>query len=292
MTECLNSGASFKPRGLDCLELRPFCFSLRNPGHSLCRLIDRRLNYRFFVIEFLGYITGRGDTAWTKLMVDSNRNIERFVNPETLEFDGAYGPKLKQSLRDVITLLGRDCDSRQGVASIWSPGIPTSRLDVPCTLSLSFYKGNANNEHPKLSMTAHMRSNDLNWGSPYDIAAFTTIQLVVAAMLGWQIGKYTHLADSLHVYKENLPKVGHDKYALLELPYFRVEDLEVLDGDTPSLSFDRHVAMFDKVLEKIYEDRAMGKKWSDIEFPETQSEFIKKLEKIFHFQHIPNVKTV
>lgn len=285
ITHCLDHGEAFAPRGFDCVELRPYCFSLRNPGHSLCRLVNRRLNYHFFVVEALGYITGRGDSEWTSLMIDANSNIGRFVNPETNQFDGAYGPRLQKSLKSIVALLARDPDSRQAVASIWSPGIPESKLDVPCTLSMSFYKETSNELHPKLAMTVHMRSNDLNWGTPYDVAAFATIQLLVASALGWQLGTYTHFTDSLHVYRDQLPEVGFGKYSTMEIPYFRIEDLDIVTTDQPQVRYERYVMHLEDILNEIVEQRADGKKWSEINLTSHQDEFVQKLEKIIRFKH-------
>jgi hypothetical protein len=44
-------------------------------------------------------------------------------------------------------------------------------------------------------------------GTPYDVAAFTLIQNVIADCLGWGVGKYTHHAGSFHIYDETPPVV-------------------------------------------------------------------------------------
>ena len=55
-----------------------------------------------------------------------------------------------------------------------------------------------------------MRSNDLNWGTPYDIAAFTCIQCQMASCLGISVGKYHHSVGSLHYYNATIPTVAAD----------------------------------------------------------------------------------
>jgi thymidylate synthase len=47
-----------------------------------------------------------------------------------------------------------------------------------------------------------MRSNDLLWGFPYDINGFCFIQEFLASVLGLELGTYTHIVGSLHLYTE------------------------------------------------------------------------------------------
>jgi hypothetical protein len=196
-------GFEVKPRGLTCREVRPAAFTIRDASKGLYTGVSRKLNYRFLAVETLAYLAGWGGPKHAHLLIAANRNMSAFMNPDKLEFDGAYGPRLGKSLGDVVELLKRDPDSRQAVASIWEPGIPQGSKDVPCTLNLHFYRGQDGLDSiPTLCMTAAMRSNDLNWGTPYDVAAFCAIQCAIAACLGWHPGAYSHTAGSLHVYDD------------------------------------------------------------------------------------------
>ena len=58
----------------------------------------------------------------------------------------------------------------------------------------------------KLNMHVYMRSNDIVWGTPYDVFVFTTIQKVFANTLGIPVGKYYHTATSLHMYERDFEK--------------------------------------------------------------------------------------
>ena len=73
--------------------------------------------------------------------------------------------------------------------------------DVPCTFIQSFHiRGN------KLNSTVYMRSNDLIKGTTYDIPSFILFQRLMLLRLrefaypDLQIGTYTHIANSLHLY--------------------------------------------------------------------------------------------
>jgi len=214
-------GEPFKPRNLPCKEVRPGIFHLSSAELGLYSGASRRLNYRFWAVETLQYMAGHGgDRKHAELLIAVNSEMKKFVNPVTGTFDGAYGPRLAHSLGDIHALLKRDPDSRQAVATIWSPGLPAPSLDVPCTLSMQFLKGSQG-----LSLVVNMRSNDIKLGLPYDVAAFCAIQCTMASLLNMQVGTYTHIAGSLHSYDNNpvqLAHIGQERWVDVEIPQLRI----------------------------------------------------------------------
>ena len=96
----------------------------------------------------------------------------------------------------VIRLLKADPGSRRAVVNI-NDANPRTMItkDEPCTICLQFYIRDG-----RLNCTAIMRSNDLWFGTPYDVLYFTTLQQYIAACLGLELGSYTHFATSLHYY--------------------------------------------------------------------------------------------
>lgn len=217
------NGELISPRGQYSYEVRPATFTIQDPRRAVYTGKRRRLNYRFMAIETLGYLAGAGDVEYAKLLISSNKNIGAYLNRSTGVFDGAYGPRLIQSLEDIVELLARDPDTRQAVASIWSPGIPRDSLDVPCTVALHFMRVNG-----RLDLSVYMRSNDLNWGTPYDVAAFCVIQQAVAKALKIDVGEYHHTAGSLHVYEESMPKLGDDDCSHRSFEPYKMLDLNGL----------------------------------------------------------------
>ena len=55
-------------------------------------------------------------------------------------------------------------------------------------------------------MTTYMRSNDLWMGFPYDVFQFTCLQTLLAMELDVELGTYTHVAGSLHLYERDYAK--------------------------------------------------------------------------------------
>jgi cytidyltransferase-like protein len=82
-----------------------------------------------------------------------------------------------------------------------------SNLDIPCNIFLQFYIIN-----DKLHLKSHFRSNDLVYGTPYNIMYFFTIYYNMYDKLkkvypNLEIGPYRHEATSLHIYEAHVDKV-------------------------------------------------------------------------------------
>ena len=226
-------GDRFRPRGHSCLEVRPGHFQIYSCNLGLYSGVSRKLNYRFLAAEALSYIAGWCHTEHAELLCMLNPKVLPFVNAKTAMFDGAYGQSFARSLPLVAQSLIDDPHTRQAYASIWKPDplgmMPTK--DLPCTLGLHFYSLpgknvwgdviNAQDSHivSRLGMSAHMRSNDLNWGTPYDVAAFCAIQLSMCSVTAMDPGPYHHHAGSIHVYEETPPNVHTpDSEGFLDFP--------------------------------------------------------------------------
>lgn len=222
VTDCLHNGEPFTPRGLPCRELRPHAFSIARATEGLYTGHDRKLNYRFYAVEALSYIAGWGDRpTHADLLVASCPPIGQFRNEQTDLFDGAYGPRLALGMHDLVETLRYDPSSRQAVTSIWNPGTLAQlgrgcSRDLPCTLSLHCYQSQG-----ALAMTASMRSNDLRLGTPYDVAAFCAIQVLVARLIGLPPGAYHHYTGSLHLYDGQVPDLDPNTE---HMPYLWVPD--------------------------------------------------------------------
>jgi thymidylate synthase len=83
----------------------------------------------------------------------------------------------------------------------------TNNHDQPCTVFIQFLIRN-----DQLHLFAYMRSNDLVYGTPYNISYFIRLMHRMRRQLlpkypELKIGNYTHNATSLHIYKRNFDKV-------------------------------------------------------------------------------------
>ena len=132
--------------------------------------------------------------------------------------------------------LKNDPDTRQASIVLFNPVQDyRNTKDKPCTNLIRFMIRNG-----KLNMTVFMRSNDVILGSVYDIYNFTMMQEIMAGKLGIEVGKYTHIADSFHIYEmhfdmanqiinSNNTKLYDDKYVLSDYRLSNKELNEVLN---------------------------------------------------------------
>ncbi len=183
-------------------ELSNVTITLNNIEENVVGIRNISASYLFG--EWLWYFTARNNTKfiskfgsmWEKLSDDgiTNNSAYGYIMMQKFGFD---------QIAKVIELLKADPNSRRAVINLNTPNqrvIETK--DEPCTIALQFRIRNN-----KLYCTTMMRSNDIWFGLPYDIAFFTELQMFIADALGIEYGSYTHFDVSLHVYEKDIPKI-------------------------------------------------------------------------------------
>jgi thymidylate synthase len=200
-------GEPSKPRNMPIRELLGVKFVIEDANLGYCSNRHRKLNQAFGIVERWEYVLG--DSSPSRIGF-YNKNFLNFLNEETGKFDGAYAPRLRRQYEYVLDLLKRDPDTRQAVLNVNAEIDQRISKDVPCTISLQLLLRGG-----KLNMIATMRSNDLLWGTPYDVSGFTFIQQCFASWLGVPVGYYVHQAGSLHIYEstwDSLCPVAENAY--------------------------------------------------------------------------------
>jgi len=196
-------------------ELQNVNFELTNPLKNITQnRSDSKygLSLEYALGELVWYLSGSNSMyfiskfgkMWEKLSDDGVTN------------NSAYGYKIQKQfgfnqINVIKNLLTRDPNSRRAVINI---NIPNKNVfetnDEPCTIALQFLIRNN-----KLNLTTIMRSNDLWFGTPYDVLFFTTVQQLLADSLDIELGTYHHFATSMHIYDrniDNLVLVSKEKY--------------------------------------------------------------------------------
>ena len=174
---------------------------INDPTKCILHSPIRKLSMRYCVGELLWYLSGNNDlSAIQKYTPNWDRMSD---DGETVNSN--YGFLMKHyygfdQLKMCEDILRKDPNSRQAVIHL-KPArnvIDNPTKDLPCTTTLQFFIRNN-----KLYMTTYMRSNDLWMGFPYDVFQFTCVQIYLAMVLNVDLGTYTHIAGSLHLYKRN-----------------------------------------------------------------------------------------
>lgn len=190
--------------GAVCAEILNAVIEVGDPTRNLVTSKKRDMSMRYAVGEFLWYLSKNHKLsaiqnftqAWNRMSDDKvyvNSNYGHCIH-EKFGFD--QWDMVKELLR-------RAPNSRQAVIHIKEARdiicCPTKDLNCTCTLQF-FIREN------KLYMTTYMRSNDVWMGLPYDMFAFTCLQMLMAMELDVEIGGYTHIAGSLHLYQRDFEK--------------------------------------------------------------------------------------
>lgn len=171
---------------------------IKDPTRCIMLNDVRKMPFRYAVGEFLWYLSGNSSVkeigkyskVWEKLSDDGF----------TANSNYGYCVKYKFGFNQydyVKKLLMKDSATRQAVIHIKEANNKESK-DVNCTVCLQFFI-----RENKLYLTTYMRSNDLWLGFPYDVFQFTNLQVLLSMELGLELGTYTHIAGSLHLYERN-----------------------------------------------------------------------------------------
>lgn len=185
---------------------------LLNPRANLVLNPARKLRGYYAAAELLWYLSRLDDIEMIKAYAPS---YEKFA--DNGKAHGAYGRRWANydneggkgidQIESVVELLKTKPDTRQAVLSMFWPSDlhfavgPMPKKDIPCTIAMQFKvcKG-------KLNMAVFMRSNDSWLGLPYDVFCFTSIQQLVADEIKVEVGEYSHMVGSMHLYEKNLEK--------------------------------------------------------------------------------------
>ncbi|MDN3055985.1 MULTISPECIES: thymidylate synthase [Streptomyces] len=194
------------PRGFASQERLGVSFLLDDPRRRLITHPARRTNVVFNFAEALWYLAGRDDLDYLAYYAPS---VARYSADGRCLTGTAYGPRIfrygARSLDQwatVVDTLRQDPDSKRAVIQILRPEElhVTDNPDVACTLCLQFLL-----REGRLHMVGYMRANDVYRGMVSDVFSFTFLQEMMARQLGAELGGYTHVAGSLHLYQPDLP---------------------------------------------------------------------------------------
>lgn len=105
-------------------------------------------------------------------------------------------------LKDVITSIKHNPDSRRHIVSAWNPeDVPTMALP-PCHTLFQFYVADG-----KLSCQLYQRSADVFLGVPFNIASYALLTHLIAYECGLEVGEFVHTLGDAHIYLNHVEQV-------------------------------------------------------------------------------------
>ena len=192
-------GEQIKPSKGQARELAGMLLEIENPRARLSRTQTRGKA-----------LSCLGELCWYLAKSNDLGFIEYYISEYAKSADegsiyGGYGPRLFDwcginQFENVAKRLKYNPHSRRAVIQLFDAQDNVGEhSDVPCTCTLQFMV-----RGEKLSLIAHMRSNDAYKGLPHDIFCFTMLQEIMARKLSLEVGTYKHMVGSLHLYDNDV----------------------------------------------------------------------------------------
>jgi len=191
-----------------------------------------------------------------------NSSISQFLDPGIPYFNAAYGKRVRHwgyreepwrslpylvstgqapesveidQLDHVIRKIQGDEHTRQAAVCLWDvvKDNYTVSKDYPCNNIIYFSQ-----REGKLNVVVVIRSNDLVWGTPYNMCQFVHLQALIAGSLGLTVGTFTVMCSNLHYYKNLYPDALESVIGWAESVESRKVDLDfvsrtMFDGLAP-----------------------------------------------------------
>lgn len=222
-------------RGQFCKELTPCYFELKDVNTRLLNFSSnvRKDIKKYIFGELMWYLSGSNKVA----DIERYSKMWRKLSDDGITNNSAYGyyifnkqPNGISQWDWVKSKLREDAFTRQAIIHI-KPIQTYDSKDYVCTLTLSFYI-----REGKLNLIVNMRSNDLMFGTTYDVFMFTFLQELMAVELGIDVGTYSHFTNNLHYYLKDEEKLlamskewANDVFNMPLIPVnFREHDLPIL----------------------------------------------------------------
>lgn len=199
----LTEGKAAAPRGKETLEVENVCLELTQPRERVCLLPQRKANIFGTLADTLWVLAGRQDVEFPAYYIKRLREF----SDDGLTFHGGYGPRLRNwhgvdQLKAVYGLLTQEPATRRAVLILFDPlrDLTTTGKDIPCNNWMQFTL-----RQYRLNLRVVSRSMDVVWGSAINVFEWTVLQELMAVSLGVQLGSYTHIVGSFHIYRDYIP---------------------------------------------------------------------------------------
>lgn len=194
----------YAPKVGNTREINNITMQIDDVEHENTIVSVRDISASYLFAELLWYFEGRNDTEF----IGKFASMWNDISDDGTEANSAYGYIIRSKygfdqISKVIELLRKDPYSRRAKININRANVNVIETkDEPCTMSLHYLIRDG-----KLHTTTVMRSNDIWFGLPYDVAFFTELQRYIARRLGIPCGSYVHFVVSMHLYDKDYDKV-------------------------------------------------------------------------------------
>jgi thymidylate synthase len=172
-------------------------------------LTTKKLHLKSIIHELLWFISGdtnirylteKGVTIWNE-WADDQGNLGPVYGAQWRSWPARDGKRIDQ-LKEVISQIKSNPDSRRLIVSAWNVGEIERMALPPCHVLFQFYVAGS-----KLSCQLYQRSCDIFLGIPFNIASYALLTMMVAQVSGLKPGTFVHTLGDAHIYLNHLEQV-------------------------------------------------------------------------------------
>ncbi|MDX5627967.1 MULTISPECIES: thymidylate synthase [unclassified Brenneria] len=217
----------------------------------------KRCHLRSIIHELLWFLKGDTNVAYlhdNKVSIwdewaDENGDLGPVYGKQWRSWGAADGRQIDQ-LKNVLTQLKQDPDSRRIIVSAWNVGELDKMALAPCHAFFQFYVADG-----KLSCQLYQRSCDVFLGLPFNIASYALLVHMVAQQCDLAVGDFVWTGGDTHLYNNHMEQtqlqLSREPRALPKLVIkrrpdtlfdYRFEDFEI-EGYEPHPAIKAPVAI-------------------------------------------------
>ena len=155
------------------------------------------------------YLQDNGVKIWNE-WADKDGNLGPVYGKQWRSWTTPNGESIDQ-ISNLIHGLKTDPNSRRHIVTAWNPSDLDDMALSPCHCLFQFYVADG-----KLSCQLTQRSNDVFLGTPFNIASYALLTMMVAQVCDLQLGEFVHTFGDAHIYLNHIEQV---KLQLSREPY-------------------------------------------------------------------------
>lgn len=217
-----------------------------NIQHRFPLFTTKNVYFRAVAAELLWFL--KGDTN-VKFLHDNGCHIWDEWADDKGDLGPIYGKQWRDwngdnidQIQNAVDLLRKDPGSRRIIISAWNPSQLSEMALPPCHMMCQFYA----DKHPwtneyMLSCQVYQRSADMFLGVPFNIASYSLLTYMMAAVTGMKPDKLIWVGGDTHIYTNHLQQVNRQLHRKpyeppqLKLPIkdsifdYKLEDFEIIN---------------------------------------------------------------
>lgn len=139
------------------------------------------------------YLNENGVRIWNE-WADSYGNLGPVYGKQWRQWETSEGSAIDQ-ISEVVKAIKENPESRRLIVSAWNVGDLSKMALSPCHCLFQFYVAEG-----RLSCQLYQRSADVFLGVPFNIASYSLLTMMIAAVCGLKPGNFVHSFGDVHLY--------------------------------------------------------------------------------------------